>query len=87
MQGEGGREKGEEGRAQEARGREEEAEEVKSLDQMVKQCQGLIGTADVSAWESGFLEHIAAVVEARGTTVLTANQTACLERIYNKHFA
>jgi hypothetical protein len=60
---------------------------VKSLDQMVKQCAGLVGTTDISVWESGFLEHIAAVVEARGTTALTANQAACLERIYNQHFA
>lgn len=62
---------------------------MKSLAQMVEQCKGLIGTADISVWESGFLTHVANVVEGdeRGTKALTNNQAACLERIYNQHFS
>lgn len=60
---------------------------MKSLDQMASQCEGLLGTADVSPWESGFLTHVIAIVAERGTKALTNNQAACLERIYNQHFA
>lgn len=54
---------------------------------MVKQCEGLIGTKDVSAWENGFLIHVASVVADRGTPALTANQVACVERLHKQHFA
>lgn len=60
---------------------------MKSIDQIVKQCEGLIDTEDVSVWESGFLTHVVAIVADRGTTALTANQVTCLANIHKRHFA
>ena len=59
-----------------------------SLNNMVKRCAGLIGTDDVSEWESNFLASI--VEKTQGgdnTTSLTEKQIDVLERIHNKHFA
>lgn len=61
---------------------------MKSIGQKIKQLQGLLGTRDVSAWEEGFIENIAASTrEGRETTHLTPNQVEKVDQIYDKHFA
>lgn len=60
---------------------------MKSLDVMVKQCEGLVDTTGVSDWENGFLTHVVAIVSDRGTKALTTNQVASLTQIYERHFA
>lgn len=60
---------------------------MKSIDIMIKQCEGLVGTEDLSDWEDGFLTHVVAIAKDRGTKALTVNQVARLDEIYRKHFA
>jgi hypothetical protein len=61
---------------------------VKSLAQKIKQCEGLIGTSDLSAWEAEFMQSV--VDRSSGgadTTRLSAKQVEVVERIFGKHFA
>lgn len=59
-----------------------------SLNTMVKRCAGLVGTKDVSDWESNFLQSIVERTKSGdNTTSLTEKQIDVLERIFNKHFA
>lgn len=59
-----------------------------SLNTMVKLCAGLVGTKDVSDWESNFLQSIVERTKSGdNTTSLTEKQIDVLERIFNKHFA
>jgi len=55
---------------------------MKSVQQMVAQLEGLLGTKDISDWEQGFIESI---VERKAS--LTDKQLVVVERIYRKHFA
>lgn len=56
---------------------------MKSVAQMVAQLEGLLGTADLSEWEQGFVETL---VERNGKG-LSDRQIEIMERIYRKHFA
>lgn len=59
-----------------------------SLNTMVKRCAGLIGTKDVSDWESSFLQSLLErTSNGDNTTSLTEKQIDVLERIHQKHFA
>lgn len=56
---------------------------MKSVAQMIDQLEGLLGTADLTDWETGFVETL---VERKGSE-LSDKQTEIMERIYRKHFA
>ena len=56
---------------------------MKSTGQMIEQLEGLLGTSDLTDWESGFVETL---VERKGKP-LSDKQTEIMERIYRKHFA
>lgn len=59
-----------------------------SLGTMVQRVEGLIGTKDVTEWESNFLQSISdKVAKEGGTQGLTEKQIDVLERIHSKHFA
>lgn len=58
---------------------------MKSTLQKVQQVQGLLGTADVTPWESDFIESITLRVNAG--KALSDAQLATLDRIHGKHFA
>ena len=60
---------------------------MKSVEQMLKQCEGLIDTVDATPFENGFLKGVTDFVKDNGTTRLSEKQLAVIERIYNKHFA
>jgi len=58
-----------------------------SLNTMVKQCAGLIGTKDVTLWEDQFLQSVVErTAQGDNTTSLTEKQVDVLERIHAKHF-
>lgn len=61
---------------------------MKSLAQMIAQCEGLLGTKDVTEWESEFLQNIVERTDhGKDTHSLTGRQVQIVERIYDKHFA
>lgn len=61
---------------------------MKSIAQMIEQCEGLIDTKDVSAWENSFLKSIKnQAADGSNTPRLSDKQVEVLDRIYNKHFA
>lgn len=61
---------------------------MKSLGQKIQQLNGLIGTKDVSEWESEFLQSVVDRSNCgQDTTRLSAKQVEIAERIYAKHFA
>lgn len=61
---------------------------MKSLAQKIKQCAGLIGTTDVTAWESDFLQSVVdRSNDGADTTRLSDKQAEVVERIFGKHFA
>ena len=55
---------------------------IKSTQQKLEQCRGLIDTRDVSDWENGFLKSV-----CNRDVALTEKQLEVLDRIYSKHFA
>lgn len=61
---------------------------MKSLGAMVKQLHGMVGTDDLTGWESDFIESIwKQTGEGVDTAYLSNNQVQTIERIYRKHFA
>lgn len=59
-----------------------------SINTMVKQCAGLVGTRDVTPWEDKFLADICERTnDGDNTSMLTEKQVESLERIWRKHFA
>lgn len=65
---------------------------MKPLAQKVAQCEGLIGTKDVTPWENEFLQSVVSKCRVVGTTTfdarhLTSKQVDVLDRIHSKHFA
>lgn len=59
-----------------------------SINTMLEQCEGLIGTDDITEWENDFLISICNEVEHhRGATSLSDRQVSVIERIWKKHFA
>lgn len=59
-----------------------------SINTMVKQCSGLLGTHDVNDWEERFLSDICERTnDGDNTSMLTEKQVEVLERIWRKHFA
>lgn len=60
---------------------------MKSTAQKIQQCEGLLGTKDLSGWEEGFLRNIVAAQSEGDAAVLSEKQLVVLDRIYEKHFA
>lgn len=57
----------------------------------IEKCEALIGTSDISDWETEFLKNIVPKAKAQFrlklASGLSAKQLEILERIHNKHFA
>lgn len=61
---------------------------TKSLGAMVEQIAGMLGTDDLTDWETGFVDSIVERIgERRDTTRLSPRQAETVERIWRKHFA
>lgn len=59
-----------------------------SIGTKIEQLAGLLGTHDVTEWESRFIESVYAWAErGKRTSGLTEKQIAVIERIWEKHFA
>jgi hypothetical protein len=59
-----------------------------SLNAMVKQCSGMLGTKDLSDWEEDFVASVCNQTRnGDNTTSLTEKQITVLERIFKKHFS
>jgi hypothetical protein len=58
---------------------------MKSVSQMVNQCEGLIDTTDVTDWENEFLTSV--LEQHKAGKTLSPKQAEIVERIYGKHFA
>ncbi|MDE3023872.1 MAG: hypothetical protein KGI54_18805 [Pseudomonadota bacterium] len=57
---------------------------MKSIRNMIDQLEGLLGTNDLSLWETGFVETV--VLSKSYTQTLTEKQISIIDRIYQKHF-
>lgn len=54
---------------------------------MIKRLSGLLGTDDLNAWETGFVETLVKRVEAGEVTRLSDSQVERLDDLHSKHFA
>lgn len=54
-----------------------------STSDKLKSVSGMLGTKDLSVWETAFTESLV----ARGTNPFTDKQLEILTQIYDKHFA
>ncbi len=60
---------------------------MKSLGAMVKQLAGMLGTDDMTEWETGFVKSVYDQSgEGEDTTFLTAKQVEKVQQLYAKHF-
>jgi hypothetical protein len=58
-----------------------------STTQMIRRLQGMVGSKDLSDWESGFVESLAEkFVDTDKITKLSERQLEVLERLHGKHF-
>lgn len=61
---------------------------MKSIGAMIKHIEGLVGTSDVTRWESDFIVSIVGKTDhGQDTSYLTEKQLEVVQRIHNKHFA
>lgn len=58
-----------------------------STTQMIRRLEGMVGSKDLSDWETGFVESLVEKVDAGAVTKLSEKQVDTLERLHNKHFA
>ena len=58
-----------------------------STTQMIKKLEGMLGTKDLSDWETTFVESMVERVEQNRITTLSEKQLITLERLHRKHFA
>jgi hypothetical protein len=54
---------------------------------MTERLSGLLGTKDLTDWESGFVESCQKRLADGHITSLTERQVETLERLHSKHFA
>lgn len=54
---------------------------------MVEQLAGLLGTKDLSDWETGFVESLVDARDDGRLLNLSGKQVETLDRLYRKHFA
>lgn len=60
---------------------------MKSLEQQIILLKGLVGTKDISDWESSFIVSISEqVAREKGTTGLSSKQLEKMLDIFGKHF-
>lgn len=60
---------------------------MKSIEQMINLCRGLVDTVDVNNWENNFLKSVIDTMDKdHCTNGLSGKQVEVVERIYNKHF-
>lgn len=61
---------------------------MKTTRQKIEQCEGLLGTKDVSEWEGQFLSGLVErLANAPNGLTLSDKQLDVLDRIHGKHFA
>ena len=59
-----------------------------SVGTMVKQLCGMLGTNDLTPWETGFVEAIRdGTNDGAKTSHLTSKQVEKIEQVWSKHFA
>jgi len=58
-----------------------------STNQMIDKLAGMVGTRDLSDYETRFVENLVRIKEAGNVTRLTEPQVELLERLHSKHFA
>lgn len=60
----------------------------KSIGAMIEQVSGMLGTDDLTDWESDFVQSISdRIGERKDTARLSERQVEMVERIWRKHFA
>lgn len=58
-----------------------------SINNMVKKCEGLVDTKDITDWENTFLKSVIERSQnGKDTSKLSERQVSALINIYNKHF-
>ena len=58
-----------------------------STSQMIDRLAGMVGTKDLSDWETRFVQSLIDRKKAGQVTSLTERQLEVLERLHDKHFA
>ena len=58
-----------------------------STSQMIDRLAGMVGTNDLSDWETRFVQSLIDRKKAGQVTSLTERQLEVLERLHDKHFA
>ena len=58
-----------------------------STTQMIRRLEGMVGTTELSDWETRFVASLVAKVEAGQVTSLTEKQLYILQRLHDRHFA
>jgi hypothetical protein len=58
-----------------------------STKSMVERLVGLLGTKDLTEWETGFVESMQRRLVNNSLTTITEAQATALETVFNKHFA
>ena len=58
-----------------------------STSQMIDRLAGMVGTNDLTDWETRFVQSLIDRKKAGQVTALTARQVETLDRLHSKHFA
>lgn len=58
-----------------------------SIRTKIEQLQALVGTKDLSAWETKFVYDMRSYLPPGQTTALSGKQVDVIERLWGKHFA
>lgn len=58
-----------------------------STTQMIRRLEGMVGTKDLTDWESQFVRRLVERADAGQVTQLTERQLEVLERLHEQHFA
>ena len=58
-----------------------------STSQMIDRLAGMVGTKDLTDWETRFVQSLIDRKQAGQVTSLTEKQLEVLERLHGKHFA
>jgi hypothetical protein len=58
-----------------------------STQQKIERLEALVGTHDVGAWESGFIETLVRYKKENNLAQLSDKQLEIMQSIFNKHFA
>lgn len=59
---------------------------MKSIAAMLTQLEGMLGTRDLTEWETRFVETCVDTSEAHGTQALSGKQVTWIESLYRQHF-